>query len=187
MNKKHYSLPRTFTLLNEDFDRYLEGNRNPVVIIFKFFHNSGMIFSLFFRLQQYFQYHNWLLLRIIGYTSYPFYFFVTYYVLSYHIEPDVQVDGGLLLHNKSIVIANCVIIGKNASIMGDVTIGTGFVPNHFKIQIGNNIRIGSGAKIITKGRLDIVDNVTIGANAVVVKSILKSGVYAGVPVKRISK
>lgn len=186
--KSHESFRETITLLTQDYKRYIgDMPFSPFFFIAKFFHNSGMIFSVFYRFQRYFQFHPFFLLRMLGYAGYPIYFWVTYYLLDYHIEPDVAIGGGLFLHNRSIVIANNAILGKNVSIMGQVTIGTGFTTNHFTIRIGDNIQIGSGAKIIAKGKLSIVNNVTIGANAVVTKDIVESGVYAGVPARRLNK
>lgn len=47
-------------------------------------------------------------------------------------------------------------------------------------HIGNNVEIGVGAKII--GDIYVVDNVKIGANAVVVKSCFTNGAtLVGVP------
>jgi acetyltransferase-like isoleucine patch superfamily enzyme len=48
--------------------------------------------------------------------------------------------------------------------------------------IGNNVSIGSNATILP---ISICDNVVIGAGAVVTKSIIESGVYAGNPAKKI--
>ena len=51
------------------------------------------------------------------------------------------------------------------------------------VEIGEMTHIGSGA--IVKNNIKICNNCTIGAGAVVVKNIDESGVYAGVPVKRL--
>lgn len=176
----------TIRMIREDFARYT-GNKNVSLLVFfmKFFHNPGMSFSIWYRVTRFLFYHKFILFRALGLGVYPLYFFITYYVFDYHIEPEVYIAGGLFLHNRSVVVTNNTIIGRNASIMGQVTIGTGFETNDFDIRIGDNVQIGAGAKIIAKGTLRITDNVTIGANAVVVKDIKKSGVYAGVPAKRL--
>ena len=49
------------------------------------------------------------------------------------------------------------------------------------VKIGNNVWIGTGAKII--GSLTIGDNVIVSANAVVTKSIPSNVVVAGVPAR----
>jgi serine O-acetyltransferase len=79
-----------------------------------------------------------------------------------------------------IVIHKNAIIGNNCFISHQVTIGgkTGYskVP-----IIGDNVIIGSGAKII--GPVSIGNNVQIGANAVVVKDIPDNKIAAGIPAK----
>lgn len=80
---------------------------------------------------------------------------------------------GVVIHKKA-------RIGENCLISQQVTIGgkQGYeqVPN-----IGNNVDIGAGAKII--GPVKIGDNVTIGANAVVVKDIPDNAIIAGIPAR----
>ena len=49
--------------------------------------------------------------------------------------------------------------------------------------IGNNVSIGTNATILP---VTIVDNVVIGAGAVVTKDILVPGVYAGNPARKLS-
>ena len=73
-------------------------------------------------------------------------------------------------------------IGNNLRIHEGVTVGAsgGDAP-----VIGNNVFLGTGCKVI--GAISIANDVTIGANAVVVKSILEAGVtYAGVPAVKVS-
>ena len=53
-------------------------------------------------------------------------------------------------------------------------------------KIGNNVWIGPGAKLF--GDIKIADNIMIGANSVVNRSILESDVtVAGVPAKIVKK
>lgn len=51
-------------------------------------------------------------------------------------------------------------------------------------MIGDNVFLASGAKII--GDIHIADDVAVGANAVVVKSVEESGITVGGPAKKIS-
>ncbi len=61
-----------------------------------------------------------------------------------------------------IVVSHNAVIGKNATIFHQVTIGEG---NNGAPTIGDNVYIGAGAKII--GNIKIGNNVKIGANCVV--------------------
>jgi len=51
-------------------------------------------------------------------------------------------------------------------------------------KIGSRVSIGSNATILP---IEICDDVVIGAGAVVTKNIVKSGVYAGNPAKKIKE
>lgn len=83
-----------------------------------------------------------------------------------------NIGGGLRIpHLNGIYIHNNATLGENCTILQQVTIGA----NEHKIeygkapQIGNRVYIGAGAKVI--GNIVIGDDVRIGANAVVTKSV----------------
>ncbi|MBR6072179.1 MAG: hypothetical protein IKP77_05025 [Acholeplasmatales bacterium] len=86
--------------------------------------------------------------------------------------------GGLYINCKS-------KIGKNLRIQtGAIIGGSSSTPNMFA-NIGDNVYIGVGAKVL--GGVTIANCVAIGANAVVTKDILEEGTtWAGVPAKKIS-
>ena len=71
-------------------------------------------------------------------------------------------------------------LGDNCSIMSGITIGAiDTVRGGGKIIIGNNVYIGSGAKLI--GNFMVGDNVNIGANAVVLENVPENCTVVGVP------
>ncbi|TDQ24102.1 acyltransferase [Tenacibaculum caenipelagi] len=53
-----------------------------------------------------------------------------------------------------------------------------------EISIGNNVQIGVNAVVLPN--VSICDNVIIGAGAVVSKDILESGIYVGIPAKKVN-
>ena len=84
--------------------------------------------------------------------------------------------------SRGVLIADDVIIGNDCTINNSVCIvskannrGDG-VP-----RIGDNVRIGVGAKIM--GGITIGNNVVIGANAVVFKDVPCNHMAVGVPAK----
>lgn len=103
---------------------------------------------------------------------------------GYTIPINVCQKGLALPHRGTIVINTTAKIGENCRIHEGVTIGS-TSGSKKAATIGNNVFIGTGAKII--GDIYIADDVCIGANSVVVKSIFEKGVtYAGNPAKKIS-
>ena len=85
-------------------------------------------------------------------------------------------------HGVGVVIGETAIIGDNVTLFHGVTLGgTGKEKGKRHPTIGNNVFIGSGAKIL--GNINIGNNVRIGANAVVLKDIPDDTTAVGVPVK----
>lgn len=90
------------------------------------------------------------------------------------ISIDAKIDAPPILpHGVSgIFISQSAKIGKNVVIFQQVTIGANTIrtsKSYGAPAIGDNVYIGSGAKII--GGISIGDNARIGANACVVKDI----------------
>jgi serine O-acetyltransferase len=89
--------------------------------------------------------------------------------------PDI--GPGLFLQHAWCTVISARKIGSNCWINQEVTIGhrgTEIGPT-----IGNNVSIRVGAKVL--GDIRIGDNVTIGANAVVLKDVPDNCVVVGVP------
>ncbi len=117
----------------------------------------------------------------------------TYYRYRYHrlsvrlgfsIPYDICGKGLAIPHYGCIVVNQTAKIGDNCRILDGVNIGATNGVNKAP-QIGNNVFIASGAKII--GDITVADDVAIGANAVVIKSITEPGTtWAGVPARKIS-
>ena len=104
--------------------------------------------------------------------------------LGFSIPINVFGPGLSIAHYGTIVVNSAAKVGKNCRIHEGVNIGA-TNGSTLAPKIGDNVFIGTGAKII--GDISIASDVVIGANAVVVKSITESGVtYGGVPAKKIS-
>lgn len=87
-------------------------------------------------------------------------------------------SGFVILHSVGVVVNTRVRGGQNIYVESGVVIGE---TKKGCPVLGNNIFIGSGAKVV--GDITIGDNVTIGANAVVNKSFPDNVVVGGVPAK----
>ena len=99
------------------------------------------------------------------------------------IHPGAQIGKGLFIdHGTGVVIGETAIIGDNVTMFHGVTLGgTGKEKGKRHPTIGNNVFIGSGAKIL--GNITIGNNVKIGANAVVLKDVPSNVTVVGVPGK----
>lgn len=88
-------------------------------------------------------------------------------------------------HFGDIIISGYAKFGDNCIIRNGVTVGLRHVDQPSAPQIGNNVNIGAGAKIL--GPITIGDNVEIGANAVVIKDVPANSIAVGVPAKIIPR
>lgn len=104
--------------------------------------------------------------------------------LGFSIPLNAVGPGLSLAHPGTVIINSKSKIGCNCRIQTGVTLGTTNGSVEAPV-IGDNVFLGEGCKII--GNLSVADDVCIGANAVVVKSITEAGTtWGGVPAKKIS-
>lgn len=103
------------------------------------------------------------------------------------IHPGAIIGKGLFIdHGTGVVIGETAIIGDNVTMFHGVTLGgTGKEKGKRHPTIGNNVFIGSGAKLL--GNINIGDNVKIGANAVVLKDVPSNATVVGVPGKIVNR
>jgi UDP-N-acetylbacillosamine N-acetyltransferase len=93
-----------------------------------------------------------------------------------HIGPNATIGENTIINTHAIIEHDCTI-GKHCHIsVNSVVAG--------KCQIGDYVMIGTGATVIDN--IMICSNVTVGGGAVVVNDIHESGVYVGVPARKIS-
>ncbi len=81
-----------------------------------------------------------------------------------------------------VVIGETAEVGDNVTLYHGVTLGgTGKDKGKRHPTVGNNVIIGSGAKVL--GPINIGDNVKIGANAVVLRHVPANATAVGIPAK----
>ncbi len=98
------------------------------------------------------------------------------------IELPCEVNLGenfLIDHFGGIIISGYAKFGDNCRIRNGVVVGLKNVSEPCAPQIGNNVDIGAGAKLL--GKIKIGNNVSIGANAVVLIDIPDDSIAVGVP------
>ncbi len=103
------------------------------------------------------------------------------HITGIEIHPGAQIGRKLFIdHGMGIVIGETTRIGNNCTIYHGVTLGgTGKDKKKRHPDIGNNVMIGCGAKVL--GPIKIGDNVKIGANSVVLKNIKSDSTVVGIP------
>lgn len=97
------------------------------------------------------------------------------------IHPGATIGQGLFIdHGMGVVVGETTIIGNNVTLFQGVTLGgTGKEKGKRHPTLGNNIVVGTGAKVL--GNITIGDNVSIGANAVVLRNVPANSTVVGVP------
>lgn len=107
-------------------------------------------------------------------------FKVTQVVTGIELPCEVELGHGFVIdHFGGIVISGYAKFGDNCRIRNGVVVGLRHVGDERAPIIGNNVDIGSGAKIL--GPIRVGNNVLIGANAVVIMDIPDNCIAVGVP------
>ena len=93
------------------------------------------------------------------------------FLTGIEIHPGAQIGKRLFIdHGMGIVIGETATIGNDCTIYHNVTLGgTGKDKSKRHPDIGNNVMIGAGAKIL--GPIEIGNNVKIGANSTILINI----------------
>lgn len=88
-------------------------------------------------------------------------------------------------HFGDIIVSGFARFGDDCIIRNGVTVGLKRVDDPCAPQIGNNVNIGTGAKVL--GRITVGNNVDIGANTVLMVDVPDDHIAAGIPAKLIPK
>ena len=97
------------------------------------------------------------------------------------IHPGAQIGTGFFIdHGMGVVIGETTEIGDFVTLFQGVTLGgTGKERGKRHPTLGNHVVVGAGAKVL--GGIRIGDNVKIGANAVVLRSVPPNSTVVGNP------
>ncbi len=119
-----------------------------------------------------------LIMKIVSF----FLFKISEIVTGVSLPLSAKVGGGIYLgHFGPIIIHSDVTLGNNCSLGTGVIIGTKGIGSKGVPQVGDNVYIGVGAKLL--GDIQIGNNVKIGANAVVLTDVPDDVTVVGIPAK----
>ncbi len=99
------------------------------------------------------------------------------------IHPGATIGSGLVIdHGMGVVIGETTEIGNDCTIYQNVTLG-GTGKDHGKRHptLGNNVLVGTGAKVL--GPFKVGDNARIAAGAVVLSEVPENATAVGVPAR----
>lgn len=103
------------------------------------------------------------------------------------IHPGATIGRGLFIdHGMGVIIGETTVIGDDCTIYQGVTLGgTGKEKGKRHPTLGNNVMVGSGAKVL--GPFTVGDNSKIAAGAVVLSEVPPNSTCVGVPARVIKR
>lgn len=143
--------------------------------------------NIFYVILLYQGFHALVLYRISHFFyNYKLYFIarlishISRFLTGIEIHPGAKIGKRLFIdHGSGVVIGQTATIGDNCTIYHGVTLGgTGKDTLKRHPDIGNNVFIGCGAKIL--GPIHIGNSVKIGANAIVLKDVPDNTTIVGI-------
>lgn len=112
---------------------------------------------------------------------------VSRFFTGIEIHPGAKIGKKFFIdHGMAVIIGETTEIGDNVLIYQGVTLGgTGKDSGKRHPTIGNNVMIGSGAKVL--GPINVGNNVKIGAGSVVLHDVPDNSTVVGIPAKCVSR
>ncbi len=107
--------------------------------------------------------------------------YLTRAVTGVEIHPAALIGKEFFIdHGAGVVIGETAVIGDRVTLYQGVTLGgTGFQRGKRHPTLGNNVTVGSGAKLL--GPIDVGDGAKVGANTVVVEDVPPGATVVGNP------
>lgn len=112
--------------------------------------------------------------------------YVNRFLTGIDIHPGAKIGKNLFIdHGHGVVIGETAIVGNNVTLFHGVTLGgRRFERVKRHPTVGNNVLIGTGAKIL--GNIRIGDNVKIGAGSIVVNDLAEEKIVVAEVAKEIN-
>jgi serine O-acetyltransferase len=124
---------------------------------------------------------NWCVQKRIPLAK-SFFSGILYYLHGLELEIGANIGGGLYIAHPRGVVIVAAKIGRNCSVIANVTVG--MRNEHAFPEIGDDVFIGAGARVL--GNIKIGNGAKIGANAVVIHDVPAGATVVGIPARVIS-
>jgi serine O-acetyltransferase len=149
--------------------------------------SKGIIFVYRFGNWIYYQYKNPIFKKILWIIYKVLNAIIVRGIAGCTIPAQCKIGNGLILKHgaQGTMLNGYCVIGNNATIYHQVTIGVKGPHDYKAPVIGESVFIGAGAKIL--GDIKIGDNCLIGANSVVITDIRENSTAVGVPARAIAR
>ena len=137
---------------------------------------SGLHAVIWYRIAHwFFKHHLFFIARLLSQTA--------KWLTGIEIHPGATIGKGLLIdHGSGVVIGETAEIGDNCTIYQGVTLGgTGKDKGKRHPTLGDNVMVGSGAKVL--GPFKVGDNARVAAGAVVLSEVPPNSTAVGVPAR----
>ena len=172
--------------IRADIERYPV--RKQRMLILGFIANPGAEASTLYRFGHWFykKTEAQSLLRIFVRLVFHIFSRINQILTGIDLAYTAEIGAGLKVpHFGGVIVGPRVVVGRNCTISHDVTIGLGGRNEKRGVPtIGDRVFIAPGAKLF--GPITIGNDVAIGANAVVTKSVPDRAVVGGIPAQIIS-
>jgi serine O-acetyltransferase len=170
-----------FALIRSDIQR----KQDHYVLVNRFFNRYvkiglqfGTLAVMVYRLGNWAYSNRVLPARVFGQMLYhPLALLVTW-ISGIWINPRVSIGPGFVIHNFANIVIDAERIGSNFTINQGVSVGRDWTLGR-RPRLGNNVFLGSGAKVL--GDIELGNNVVVAANCLATRPVGDNCLVAGVP------
>ncbi|WP_199091299.1 serine O-acetyltransferase EpsC [Bosea sp. ASV33] len=162
-----------------DLQAYARAERCEPKLSFRlrmFLVTPGFQFVLSHRLQE-----GLVAIPFVGRIARRLVWWLTCLVFGAEIAMAATIEGGLYIPHPYGIVIGRSRIGRNVSIMQNVTVGTKSVWELAVPEVGDDVVLGAGAVVL--GQVSLGNGSALGANAVVLSDLPAGSVAVGVPAR----
>ena len=109
-------------------------------------------------------------------------------IFGIEISPRCAIGPGIFFPHTSGTVIGASKIGRDVTIFQGVTVGAKQIDMSYDLslrpELGDYVVVGAGAKVL--GGISLGDNVRVGANSVLLRSVPANSTVAGIPAREVA-